>query len=160
MLAPVRGSIEQIIKSEVSANQSEKPAGKIAVAPAPEQPEPEPVPEPVPAPAPTVEDKHRAVFYQLDTDGSGGLAILEVAAGLVQLGLSNVDLQKMFAAADTDGNGEVDYEAFSEMNTKSVPAGPVIPQPKIGTVPATNAPSSTDSLTEVIKNRNSCSISG
>jgi hypothetical protein len=152
VLAPVRGSIEQIIKSEVSANQSEKTAGKIAVAPAPEQPEPEPVPEPVPAPAPTVEDKHRAVFYQLDTDGSGGLAILEVAAGLVQLGLSNVDLQKMFAAADTDGNGEVDYEAFSEIITKSVPAGP---EPKIETVPATNAPSSTDSLTEVIKNRNS-----
>jgi hypothetical protein len=95
------------------------------------------------------------VFYQLDTDGSGGLTILEVAAGLVQLGLSNVDLQKMFAAADTGV-----YEALSEMITKSMQAGPVIPLPKIGTVPATNAPSSTDSLTEVIKNRNLCSISG
>lgn len=57
----------------------------------------------------------RAIFDQLDVDGSGGVDIDEFTANSSFLGFGNlttIELHKLFNEADNDGNGIMDFKEF------------------------------------------------
>lgn len=48
----------------------------------------------------------------MDRDGSGTVSADELAAALGRMGVSGGDLSDMMAAADSNGDGQIDYEEF------------------------------------------------
>jgi len=56
----------------------------------------------------------RALYEQIDTDGSGALSVDETIAGLHQIGynISEGEVRHICSSVDADGSGEIDYEEF------------------------------------------------
>ncbi|EOD05300.1 Hypothetical protein EMIHUDRAFT_62444, partial [Emiliania huxleyi CCMP1516] len=54
----------------------------------------------------------RATFDSFDTDGSGSVSADELEAMLGQLGFTAGEVAEMVSQADTDKNGELDFDEF------------------------------------------------
>lgn len=65
------------------------------------------------------QEKLKAAFVLFDRDGGGTISAVEVKELLCQG--QNIDdevWEKIIMEVDNDGNGEIDFEEFSEMMTK------------------------------------------
>ncbi|KAI5418522.1 Calcium-dependent protein kinase 19, partial [Lathyrus oleraceus] len=56
----------------------------------------------------------KAMFANMDTDGSGTITYEELKTGLARIGsrLSETEVKQLMEAADVDGNGSIDYLEF------------------------------------------------
>jgi len=56
----------------------------------------------------------KAMFQNMDTDGSGTITYEELKSGLTRLGskLTEAEVKQLMEAADVDGNGTIDYIEF------------------------------------------------
>lgn len=65
----------------------------------------------------TLEEEMRAAFKVFDKDKSGKISPAELWIVMESLGerLSKDEIEQMIVAADTDGDGEVNYEEFIKM---------------------------------------------
>jgi hypothetical protein len=76
---------------------------------------------PSPGVAKAKEAQHRALFNQLDTDKSGYLDASEIQAALIEMNgganaaLTGAQVQMMIAEADTDDDGQVDFDEFCKV---------------------------------------------
>jgi len=66
---------------------------------------------------PTAEAEMLEAFKVFDTDGNGMISEEELKMAMINLGerLTKEEIKAMIAAADVDGNGQIDYQEFIAM---------------------------------------------
>lgn len=70
------------------------------------------------------EEELREAFKVFDKDGNGYISAAELRHVMTNLGekLTDEEVDKMMTEADTDGDGQVDYNEFVRMMVSSIPS--------------------------------------
>lgn len=55
----------------------------------------------------------RAMFRRYDTDRSGTISLIELRKAMRRFGCNDEEAEAAFSAADTDGNGEIDFDEWT-----------------------------------------------
>lgn len=78
-------------------------------------------PELLPAKSPYTEDQLRQLFRLFDRDGNGYITAAELAHSMAKLGhaLTAEELTGMIREADTDGDGRINFQEFSQAITSA-----------------------------------------
>ncbi|KAE9614233.1 putative serine/threonine-protein phosphatase with EF-hands [Lupinus albus] len=78
-------------------------------------------PELLPAESPYTEEQLRELFRMFDRDGNGYITAAELAHSMAKLGhaLTCEELSGMIKEADTDGDGRISFQEFSQAITSA-----------------------------------------
>jgi calcium-binding protein CML len=78
-------------------------------------------PELIPEKSPYSEDQMKQIFKMFDKDGNGFITASELASSMAKLGhaLTVEELTAMIKEADSDGDGRISFEEFSQAITSA-----------------------------------------